>query len=70
MKHEPVSSSILRSVGYDERLGILEVEFYNGSLYRYAAVPPHVHEALMSAPSKGAFMNTRIRDQYLTVKVR
>ncbi len=57
-----VISSVLRSVGYDHPTAILEVEFVNGLVYRYTAVPPHVHDSLMNAPSKGQYFNTHVRD--------
>ena len=57
----PVSSSALRSVGYDEDRGILEIEFDNGAVYRYYDVPPEVHRGLMSADSHGRYFHRHIR---------
>lgn len=62
MDREPVESEALRSVGYDPRARILEIEFSDGDVYRYFDVPPELHLDLMRAPSHGAFFARRIRD--------
>ena len=62
----PLSSTFLRSVGYDRRSGTLEVEMQNRSVYRFLDVPLDVHAALMSAASPGSYFNARIRDRYET----
>ncbi|HWG84366.1 MAG TPA: KTSC domain-containing protein [Deinococcales bacterium] len=64
MDREPVDSSALRSVAYDERARELEVEFTSGNVYRYDGVEPEVARELLEAPSKGSFFNARIRDDY------
>ena len=69
MERTPVVSSSLVSVGYDELTKILEVEFVTGGVYQYAGVPADEHEALMSADSKGTYMNANIRDHYSYVRI-
>lgn len=64
-----VESSSVSSVGYDAAVAVLEVEFRNGSVYRYFAVPSSVHEALMRSSSKGAFVNQRVRDLFPFARV-
>jgi len=59
-----VESSALASVGYDEDLEMLEVEFTSRNVYRYYEVPARVHHELLHAPSKGQFFNTRIRNAF------
>jgi len=66
MRRLPVSSSAIASVGYDAPTSVLEVEFRSGDVYRYFVVPASVHDALMTAPSKGRFFQERIRDRYPT----
>ena len=56
-----VSSSNLRSIGYDSISQTLEVEFHNGSIYQYSSVPSSVYEALMSASSHGSYFNQHIK---------
>jgi KTSC domain len=64
-----VESSSVSSVGYDAELSVLELEFRNGGVYRYFAVPASVHEALMRSESKGAFLSRQVRDAYPFVRV-
>ena len=61
---QPVASTNLHSVGYDERTQTLEVQFVSGRVYQYYEVPANVHERLMQAPSKGKFFNMHIRRGY------
>ncbi|MDF2554745.1 MAG: hypothetical protein K0R60_640, partial [Microbacterium sp.] len=57
---------VLRTVGYDSATALLEIEFASGDVYRYFAVPPSVHRALMEAESPGAYFNRNISDRYPT----
>lgn len=66
MRRIPVRSSVIASVGYDGDTAVLEVEFRSGDLYRYFAVPPSVHQALIAADSPGAYFNRNISDRYPT----
>lgn len=66
MRRDPVTSSVLRTVGYDPATAVLEIEFVSGDVYRYFAVPPSVHRALMDAESPGAYFNRRISDAFPT----
>jgi hypothetical protein len=64
MERQPVVSSNIGSIGYDPSSSVLEVEFRSGMVYQYFDVPAHVHEALMSAPSHGEFLNANIKNVY------
>jgi lysyl-tRNA synthetase class 2 len=64
MFREPVSSSMIAAVGYDEDREVLEVEFSSGTVYRYLRVSLAVFEAFLAARSKGRFFNERIKDAY------
>lgn len=64
LNREPVSSSNLRSVGYDSRAMVLEVEFHNGSIYQYLSVPAALYEGLMHASSKGRFLHQYILSRF------
>ncbi|WP_329909961.1 KTSC domain-containing protein [Serratia quinivorans] len=61
MNRFPVSSSNLRSVGYDTQTIILEVEFNSGWVYQYLGVPYALHVGLMGASSKGSYLDTYIK---------
>lgn len=70
MKREPVDSEAMRSVGYDRRRHVLEIEFERGAVYRYLGVPAAVHDALRDAESLGAYFSEHIRDAgYLIERV-
>jgi hypothetical protein len=69
MRRQLVNSSSLRSVGYDPRLLILEIEFHHTGVYQYYDVPGAVFAALLAQDSLGAYFNTNIRDVYRCVRV-
>jgi hypothetical protein len=64
MNRDPVASSNLVSVGYDESSQTLEIEFSNGTIYQYYNVSPALYEQMMQAPSKGQYLNVYIRNAY------
>jgi hypothetical protein len=70
MDRTRVSSTNIRSIGYDEGSQTLEVEFTSGGIYDYAAVPKNVYQRFMAAPSKGRFFDSSVKDKYRTLKVR
>ena len=70
MEKQHVSSSNIRSIGYDTVTDTLEVEFNSGGVYQYFNVPEATYSALMRASSKGAYVNDNIKDRYRCRKVR
>lgn len=60
----PVESSNLRSVGFDAKKLVLEVQFHHGGVYRYFDVPAATHEALMKSESKGKYFQSSIRNKF------
>ncbi len=65
----PVESSNIAAVGHDAETETLDVEFHNGTVYRYAEVPLEEHEAWMQADSLGAHFARFIRPRYMGVKL-
>ena len=61
MDQESVTSSLLRSVGYDPDQQLLEVELQDGKVYWYTDVPEQTDERLMDADSLGRYFNQHIR---------
>ena len=59
-----VSSSNIKSVGYDMDKKILCIKFLNGSLYTYKDVPLSKYEALRDANSVGKYLNQNIKGIY------
>ena len=64
MQRTRVESSMLASVGYNPTTAVLELEFRNGRIYRYAEVGEATWRGLMSAESKGRYFLDHIDDQY------
>ncbi len=65
MIHYPVSSSAIRSVGYDEVTRRMEIVFKTPSTpYLFCGVPRHVFEGLLHASSKGRYYQQNIKDRY------
>jgi hypothetical protein len=64
MNRDPVASSNLNSVGYDEQSQTLEVEFSNGTVYQYYNVGSDLYDQFMRAPSKGQFLASYIRNAF------
>ena len=64
-----VKSGAMRSVGYNKALALLDIEYPSGEIYRYLGVPLDVHAELMTSPSKGRVLNTRIVDRFEAVKL-
>ena len=69
MKRQSVESSNIRSVGYDEFLLVLEIEFKSGAVYRYYGVPAEVHDELINAESVGKYFNANVKSKYNFLKV-
>ncbi|MDB9528729.1 KTSC domain-containing protein [Oscillatoria sp. CS-180] len=69
MNRQPVSSSNVRSVGYDSASSTLEVAFHNGGVYQYFGVPSTVYAGLMAAASKGRYLHHYVKGRYRYSKV-
>lgn len=55
MQREIVSSSRIRSIGWDE--DILEAEFHNGAVYQYYDVSESEYRAFMNSSSLGSALS-------------
>lgn len=69
MDRQPVSSSNIASIGYDDSTELLEIEFLSGAVYEYRNVPSVLYEELMNAASHGSFFNREIRMIYPYEKI-
>lgn len=63
-RRTPVSSSNLRSVGYDEESRTLEIEFHSGGVYEYYDVPAETFRELVQADSRGGYFHDHVRGEY------
>ena len=64
MQRKRVNSSKVRSVGYDEKSQVLEVELSNGQVYQYVKVYPEVYRQFMAAPNPTTFYDDKIAEDY------
>lgn len=64
MQREPVSSSVVESIGYNPTTAVLEIKLVAGAIYEYFMVPPSVHAELMKAASKGHFYGEFVRTRF------
>jgi hypothetical protein len=70
MERKKVSSSSIRSVGYDERSRVLEVEFNDSRVNQYAGVSEEVHRRLMSAPSIVSYFRDNVEESFTAKRVK
>lgn len=59
-----VSSSAVEEVDYAPSARVLDIKYKGGERYSYLKVPRREYEALLAAPSIGAFVNQRIKPNY------
>lgn len=66
---DPVESSLLAGVGYDETTGTLAVQFKrDGAVYHYEGVPADAYAELRGAESIGSHFGKNIRSQFAGAK--
>lgn len=65
-----VDSSNIAAIGYSALEQVLQVDFLNGSQYRYLNVPRSVFDEFQEAESKGRFLNSEIKGQFDCERVR
>jgi hypothetical protein len=70
MDRQFVSSSNIRSVGYDLLQMLLVIEFHSGNIYQYRGVPHNHYKGLMSAPSKGTYFAHFIKNNFPAIKIQ
>lgn len=64
MERKSVTSSNIRSIGYDPKTKTLEIEFKGGGVYSYEGVTQEHHNDFMASDSKGSHFHTHIRSNY------
>jgi lysyl-tRNA synthetase class 2 len=57
-------STSLASISYVAEQSLLEVEFCDGALYRFFAVPVSCFQELLASDSKGRYFNGNIRNRF------
>ncbi|MDP2324757.1 MAG: KTSC domain-containing protein [Gammaproteobacteria bacterium] len=70
MDRKKVNSSAVRSVGYDERSRVLEIEFNDGRINQYSGVSAELHRRLVSAPSIVSYFRDNIEESFAAKRVK
>lgn len=65
MERKKVRSLRIIAIGYDLETSVLEVQFFNQGIYQFYGVPEDLYQKLMRARSKGQFVDTSIKNQYV-----
>ncbi|MEX3021026.1 KTSC domain-containing protein [Kluyvera sp. STS39-E] len=69
MQRQDVLSSRIKSIGYDEKHKLLEIEFFTLGIYQYVGVPLKTYATFLSVKSKGRFFDGVIKDKFLCRKI-
>ncbi|AYW95474.1 MULTISPECIES: KTSC domain-containing protein [Yersinia] len=64
MERRNVSSSMIRSIGYDESISLLEIEFNSGAVWNYHDFPLASWYEFDGAESHGKFFRSSIKNNY------
>lgn len=64
MRMFAVESTLIARYGYDSEKQEMDIEFHQGGLYRYFAVPQEAFNAFLQAPSKGKHFLRFIKGAY------
>ena len=64
-----VMSSDIKSIGFEEASGTLEIEFLDGSIHQYQNVPKIAHLALMTARANGLLFRSYIKGKFPETKI-
>jgi YD repeat-containing protein len=70
MERRKVSSSGIRSVGYDASAQLLEVELSDGSIWQYSKVSGEVHRRFIAAPSMVSYYRDNIEEAYSRRRIK
>ena len=64
MEMFPCQSTLIRSYGYDQAKLVMDIQFNDGSVFRYLRVPQDVLIEFVRATSKGKYFLEHIKHSY------
>ena len=64
MERKRISSQNIRSVGYDARSRILEIEFSSGGIIQYSGVADEIYRRFVNSPSSGSYFRDNIEENF------
>jgi KTSC domain len=63
-KGHNMPSSVIKAMDYNPALRVLRITYVSGKVYDYLGVPSEVVDEMKTAPSKGIFLNRRIKGHF------
>jgi len=66
---EPVKSSYIDAVAYNDATRELRIQFKSGATWKYSDVPPSVHVSLLMAESTGKYFAAEIKGVFKARKI-
>ena len=69
MERQFIESSMIKSIGYDPNISVLEIEFRSGEVWQYFDFPESLWYEFESSESKGKFFHREIKNQYSESRV-
>jgi hypothetical protein len=70
MDRKKVSSGTIRSIGFDERNRVLEVEFSDGKIVQYSGVSAEIHRRLVNAPSIVSYFRDNVEESFTAKRIK
>jgi hypothetical protein len=70
MERKRISAGNIRSVGYDARSRVLEIEFSAGSIIQYSGVSDEIYRRFVNSPSPGSYFRDNIEENFPTKRAR
>jgi hypothetical protein len=64
LHHVFTNSTALDQAHFDPETCVLDLWYKGGDRYRYFLVPQRLYDALIAAPSAGAFVNQQIKPRH------
>ena len=64
MERRKLTGGRLSGAGYDAAARLLEIEFVDGEIRRFKAVPAEVWRRLIAAPNPAVYYSDRIEEEY------
>ncbi len=65
-----VSSSVIDKVAYHRKTAELDIQFCNGHWHKYLSVTEKAYTKFIQSKSIGKHFNTKIRDQYPSLRLK
>jgi hypothetical protein len=64
MQRRDVASSMIRSIGHDADISVLEIEFLNGTIWQYFDFSENSWHEFIAADSHGKYFRANIKGSF------